>query len=155
MDLPKDMPMALDMHLIDTARKMDLNVLALEDISDQIGAIDKMSVEDQVSMLLDGLGDYDNHIDEQMSELVDAYLTQDLEKMHVIMQDTALPKEFGEELLVNRNYGMAKAIRKIMKKQSVFAAFGAAHLVGDEGVIALLRKKGYIVKPIKVRFNVD
>lgn len=155
MDLPKDMPMALDMHFIDTARKMDLDVIALEELSDQIGAIDKMSVEDQVSMLLDGLEDYDNHIGEKMTELVDAYITQDLESMHVLMQDTALPKEFGEELLISRNYGMAKAIRKIMKKQSVFAAFGAAHLVGDEGVIALLRKKGYTVKPVKVEFELD
>lgn len=155
MDLPKDMPMALDMHFIDTARKMDLDVIALEDISDQIGAIDKMSIEAQVSMLLDGLEDYDNHIGEEMAELVDAYITQDLETMHVLMQDTTLPKEFGEELLVSRNYGMAKAIQKIMKKQSVFAAFGAAHLVGDEGVIALLRKKGYTVKPVKVEFDLN
>ncbi|MDA3911511.1 MAG: TraB/GumN family protein [Bacteroidales bacterium] len=155
MDLPKDMPMALDMHFIDTARKMELNVIALEEISDQIGAIDKMSVEDQVSMLLDGLEDYDNHVGEQMTKLVDAYITQDLKAMHVLMQDTALPKEFGEELLVSRNYGMAKAVRKIMKKQSVFAAFGAAHLVGDEGVIALLRKKGYTVKPVNVQFDLD
>jgi uncharacterized protein YbaP (TraB family) len=155
MDLPKDMPMALDMHFIDTARKMNLDVIALEELSDQIGAIDKMSVEDQVSMLLDGLEDYDNHIAEKMGELVDAYITQDLESMHVLMQDTALPKEFGEELLISRNYGMAKAIRKIMKKQSVFAAFGAAHLVGDEGVIALLRKKGYTVKPVNVEFALD
>lgn len=154
-DMPKDMPMALDMHFIDTARDLSREVIALEELSDQIGAIDKMSVEDQVDMLLDGLEDYDNHMAEQMDELVGAYLAQDLSKMHDLMQDTTLPKEFGEELLVTRNYGMTKAIRKIMKKQSVFAAFGAAHLVGDEGVIALLREKGYTVKPVKVEFKLD
>ena len=153
MDLPKDMPVALDMHFIDTARDMSKSVIALEKLSDQIGAIDKMSIEDQVDMLLDGIEDYDDHASEEMGKLVDAYLAQDLQQIHDLMQDTALPPEFGDDLLIHRNYGMVKAIRKIMKKRTVFAAFGAAHLVGEEGVIALLRKKGYTVKPVAFNFT--
>jgi uncharacterized protein YbaP (TraB family) len=34
------------------------------------------------------------------------------------------------------------------KKESTFFAVGAGHLGGDQGVISLLRKKGYTVKPI-------
>jgi uncharacterized protein len=37
-----------------------------------------------------------------------------------------------------------------MQKSSCFFAVGAAHLGGDIGVIALLRKQGYNVKPIKL-----
>jgi uncharacterized protein len=153
-DMPKDMPLALDMHFIDTARKMGNTIISLEELSDQIGAIDKMSIEDQIGMLMDGLENYDEHMAEQMDKLLDAYISQNLTDMYDLMQDTAMPAEFGEELLIRRNYGMAKSIRKIMKKQTVFAAFGAAHLVGDEGVINLLRKKGYTVKPIKFEFSI-
>jgi uncharacterized protein YbaP (TraB family) len=34
-----------------------------------------------------------------------------------------------------------------------FNAVGAAHLGGENGVIALLRKNGYTVKPIKTKFK--
>lgn len=152
--MPKEMPLPLDMHFIDTARKMDKNILALEELSDQIGAIDKMSVEEQVDMLMDGLTDEENSMEKQFTRLVDAYVAQDLDSLQVLMRDTALPESFGKELIVNRNKGMAKALHKIMKKQSVFAAFGAAHLVGEKGVIELLRQKGYEIEPVRFDFAI-
>ncbi len=151
-ETPKDMPLALDMHFIDTARDMSKTVLALEEMQDQIGAIDKISTQEQVNMLVEGINDFDNYIEEQMKKLVEAYIKQDLQQIHDLMEDPSLPKEFGEELLVKRNHGMAKKLNKLMKKQTVFAAFGAGHLVGDEGVIALLRKKGYTVNPVAFKF---
>ncbi|MEA3447137.1 MAG: TraB/GumN family protein [Bacteroidota bacterium] len=152
--MPKEMPLPLDMHFIDTARKMDKNILALEELSDQIGAIEKMSVEEQVDMLMDGLTDEENSMEKQFTRLVDAYVAQDLDSLQVLMRDTALPESFGKELIVNRNKGMAKALHKIMKKQSVFAAFGAAHLVGEKGVIELLRQKGYEIEPVRFDFAI-
>ncbi|MDA3819269.1 MAG: TraB/GumN family protein [Candidatus Delongbacteria bacterium] len=152
--MPKEMPLPLDMHFIDTARKMDKNILALEELSDQIGAIDKMSVEEQVDMLMDGLTDEENSMEKQFNQLVDAYVEQDLDSLQVLMQDTALPESFGKELIIKRNKGMAKALHKIMKKQSVFAAFGAAHLVGEQGVIELLRQKGYKIEPVRFDFAI-
>jgi uncharacterized protein len=35
-----------------------------------------------------------------------------------------------------------------MKKQAVFVAVGAGHLVGEKGLIALLKKEGYTLRPI-------
>lgn len=35
-----------------------------------------------------------------------------------------------------------------METSSTFMALGAAHLPGEFGIINLLRKKGYTVKPI-------
>jgi len=37
-----------------------------------------------------------------------------------------------------------------MQQGPCFFAVGAAHLGGDIGVIALLRKQGYSVKPVKM-----
>ena len=48
---------------------------------------------------------------------------------------------------------MADRIAAISKEQVTFNAVGAAHLGGKDGVIALLRKNGYTVKPIKTKFN--
>jgi hypothetical protein len=35
-----------------------------------------------------------------------------------------------------------------MKKEAVFVAVGAGHLVGEKGLINLLRKEGYTVTPL-------
>ncbi|MEO5892360.1 MAG: TraB/GumN family protein, partial [Ferruginibacter sp.] len=39
-------------------------------------------------------------------------------------------------------------LKTIMKTESVFVAVGAGHLVGNEGLISLLKKEGYVLKPI-------
>jgi len=40
-------------------------------------------------------------------------------------------------------------LKEIVQKESVFVAVGAGHLVGDSGVISLLRKEGYKVEPLE------
>ncbi|ANE52129.1 TraB/GumN family protein [Flavisolibacter tropicus] len=54
----------------------------------------------------------------------------------------------AELILDQRNKRWIPTIEKAMKKQATFFAFGCAHLAGENGVIRLLRKKGYIVTPI-------
>lgn len=40
-------------------------------------------------------------------------------------------------------------IPTLINEKSTFIAIGALHLCGDEGLISLLRKKGYTVRPVK------
>jgi uncharacterized protein YbaP (TraB family) len=40
-------------------------------------------------------------------------------------------------------------MEKLMMENSTFIAVGAAHLVGEKGVISLLRQKGYTLKPLQ------
>ena len=51
-------------------------------------------------------------------------------------------------MLDNRNSNWVKDMPAMMKNESVFFAVGAAHLAGEKGVIQLLQKAGYTVKPI-------
>ena len=66
-------------------------------------------------------------------------MTTDKELMSVSTKET---------LLDNRNVNWLKIMPEMMQKESVFFAVGAAHLAGDLGVINLLKKAGYTVKPI-------
>lgn len=52
---------------------------------------------------------------------------------------------FLDNMLYKRNREMADNIDKIASKGSLFSAIGAAHLAGKNGVIQLLRDKGYQV----------
>jgi uncharacterized protein YbaP (TraB family) len=42
-----------------------------------------------------------------------------------------------------------KKLDTIMKKESVFVAVGAGHLVGEQGLINLLKEQGYTLKPLE------
>ena len=45
---------------------------------------------------------------------------------------------------------MAKRIGLMAKEQSIFAAIGASHLGGQKGVLRLLKKEGFKVRPVQI-----
>jgi uncharacterized protein len=56
---------------------------------------------------------------------------------------------FEEKLITMRNHHMADRGEPILARGNVFMAVGALHLIGDEGLVELLRKKGYTVTAVK------
>jgi uncharacterized protein YbaP (TraB family) len=58
---------------------------------------------------------------------------------------------YTEKFLYQRNDVQAHSMDTIMKKgQSLFVGVGAAHLPGKRGVIEILRKMGYTLRPVKM-----
>jgi len=57
--------------------------------------------------------------------------------------------EFLDLLLYNRNANWAKKMPAIMRDAPALFAVGAGHLGGEKGVINLLRKSGFAVRPMK------
>ncbi|KEQ29458.1 hypothetical protein N180_03620 [Pedobacter antarcticus 4BY] len=67
--------------------------------------------------------------------------------------DTITAPQFMDEtavkyMLTERNHNWAERMPQMMEKETNFFAVGAAHLPGENGMIHLLRAKGYQVKPI-------
>jgi uncharacterized protein YbaP (TraB family) len=152
-----DMETALDLHLLQTARKAGKSCYGVEKFMDQINAIDAISLEDQIKMLMDGIKDTTSDggkkEEQQFADLLDAYLTFNLDKALEMSSDPSLPAEFNQAFLINRNSGMAKNFIKIAKKQTLFCAVGAAHLPGEQGVINHLRKAGLTVEPVVFKWK--
>jgi len=150
-DMPKDMDEALDLHFLKLAEKQGKATFGVEKFEQQVAAIDKISLTDQIRMLVDAVKDTSKA---DFSELLNAYLSADLNKlMELTSQDTTLPENFAEAFLIGRNKVMAKSIKKLTKKHKIFVAVGAAHLPGNDGVIKLLRDYGYTVEPVKFKFK--
>ena len=57
--------------------------------------------------------------------------------------------EYEDLLLNTRNKNWIPVMGKMMLEQPTFFAVGAGHLGGEQGVVSLLRKEGYTVKPIR------
>lgn len=150
--MKQDMPTALDPFLLAKARKLNKKCLGIEKFEHQISAIDKISLEEQANMLVEGLKDSTSQ-DAKFDELLETYLKMDIEKMIELSKDTTLPKNFEKAFLIDRNIKMTKKIHKQIRKQPIFVAIGAAHLGGKNGVINLLRKRGYTVRPVGMSFE--
>ena len=118
---------------------------------EQIKATDAISLDDQLKILQQMLHDTSD-MAAGFDSLVIAYLNFDLGVIAEMLRDTLLPDNFNQVLVEKRNVTMFKGFRKLAKKQHVFCAVGAAHLTGEKGLIALLRKKGYVVEPVTMRW---
>ena len=151
-DLPKEMPLALDLFFLKQARNRGMHCYGLEDYMDQIKATDAISLDDQLKILRQTLHETAD-VAASFDSLVLAYLAFDMETITQMLEDTVLPDNFNKVLVEKRNQTMYKGFRKLAKKQRVFCAVGTAHLPGDKGVIGLLRKKGYTVEPVKFEWN--
>ncbi|MBV7270113.1 TraB/GumN family protein [Winogradskyella luteola] len=55
---------------------------------------------------------------------------------------------YRENMLFIRNENMVNSLVELMPKKSVFAGVGAAHLPGNQGMINMLRDRGYTVKAL-------
>ena len=89
----------------------------------------------------------------QFSKMYTLYKEQKLSQLLSIMDEQG--SEYAghmDKLLDDRNIKWHEIIKKdLAEGKSFFMAVGAAHLTGTNGSIALLRKDGYTVTPLKVQ----
>ncbi|HPW67440.1 MAG TPA: TraB/GumN family protein [Salinivirgaceae bacterium] len=150
--IPKDFPVALDMHLIQYGRKENKRVVGLETFTEQMELIDMLSYSEQARMLLESLTDTID-IADILDNMLNAYLNMEADSLMVLIKDPSLPEQFAKAMISKRNHIMADRLEPLLKEGSVFCAVGAGHLFGEEGVIDLLKAKGYTLKPILFSFD--
>ena len=127
------------------ASKNKMKTMGLETIDEQISIVNKISIEDQVEMFL-GTRDYD--IIDEYNRLLKAYKQQDISSLYELSKETDEFADFEQDFLITRNKNWVPEIEKFINHQSTFIAVGALHLGGPEGVINLLREKGYTVRAL-------
>lgn len=104
----------------------------------------------QLECLLDN-ADYYTQLMERMGK---AYYAQDTKTLYDIMDEKlsatcdATPEEKAE-LIDKRNARWAEALPAIMAQRPTLFVVGAGHLPGQNGLVALLQKKGYTVEAVK------
>lgn len=91
--------------------------------------------------------DSENPLDSR-NKLNDAYRRGDLDMLDSISSNQYTSPAFMEKFLYKRNENMFRVIDSIIRINSLFAGVGAAHLPGDRGLIYMLRKAGYTVRPV-------
>ncbi|MDG0973519.1 MAG: TraB/GumN family protein [Crocinitomicaceae bacterium] len=144
-------PASYDISLEAIARKNNVKIEGLETIEQQIGFFDKMTVDEQVKMVMTALRNTDNSKAET-EKLIALYLNQNIDSLAIMISNSETGSDsFEEEFLTNRNADWIPQIKTYVKKNSCFIAVGAGHLGGPNGVVPLLRKEGYTVEPVLLK----
>jgi hypothetical protein len=126
-------------------------VVGLETVQTQLASLLARNDTEAEVMVRDALADWRQPRAPQILErLVRAWATNDLAALETYAdwcecQDTASGREAFARLVDGRNPGMADAIERLHAGVSVFAAVGALHLVGPQGLPALLQARGFSV----------
>lgn len=131
------------------AVKEKKDIKGLETMEDQIAVFDGIPDSLEIANLQNMVNNFDKSIDE-FKKLVAVYKQQDVEALYKFTASSPELMNAQNDLLVKRNNNWIPVMQKNMETKVCFFAVGAAHLGGDIGVINLLRKQGFTVKPVKL-----
>lgn len=140
----------LDTEIQNRGQAAGKEIGGFETIEDQCKAMFGTSVMTQANELMEMVRN-DDKAGEIAIKLAKAYLAGDLKSMLAIMEDPSMggDADWSERMLNKRNANWVRIMAGLLPTASVFIAVGAGHLPGDKGLLSLLRKEGYTVKPVE------
>ena len=127
--------------------KANKPVKGFETLEQQIHYFADMSDKAQLDFLVSELDDADSAVD-KFKELVGAWYSGDVAKLDALNNSDFRGKypDLFQLLVVKRNQNFVTQIQDLLKGDGVtFVAVGVGHLVGKDGVPAMLEKQGYKV----------
>jgi uncharacterized protein YbaP (TraB family) len=137
------MPQFLDAYFEQFCWNSKKQFFPLESISDQLEL-----VSDFPAIKRGGINS--GLIDFAQEKLMDIYLKGDIDALNRFVEANLSVSETAyDNLIVKRNYKITSKLDSLLKtKKSLFCAVGAGHLAGSDGLIRMLRSKGYRLRPI-------
>jgi len=152
---PKMMPCktasGIEEELMKIAKAEKKEINGFETIQFQASVFDSIPYATQAKELLNTIDSIDIY-KKNFDTMLNVYKTQHLSAI----EDMFTKAEFGMDdnrdiLLDNRNKNWVEQLNKILPGKNIFIAVGAGHLVGEKGLIALLKKAGYTLRPLMNR----
>ena len=149
---PKMMPCknlsGVEQELLKMAGKDKKEIKGFETIAFQASVFDSIPYSQQAKSLLksiDSMKQYRIFFD----SMIKVYKSQQLDSMEAMLNSPEFGVADGMEMLLDkRNVNWVKQLKTILPGKNIFIAVGAGHLVGKMGLIELLKKEGYTLRPI-------
>ena len=142
-----DPDLGLDKHFYDRARDEGKTVQGLETLDFQISRFDGMTPDEQDRLLAQTLRELETQVT-AVTTLANAWKAGDSSTVErIVLQDVRQEPRMYQRLLVDRNRNWLPQIEALFERRGrAFVVVGAAHLVGTDGLIAMLRARGYTVE---------
>jgi uncharacterized protein len=126
------------------ARAAGMRIRYFETAAEQLGFFANVPLRTQIEWLAQTLREMDE-LPEQVDEMTHAWVTGDVDTLDTLFNDAMRDDnpELYEILMVNRNRAWVPTIVDMLQEGGRhFVAVGAAHLPGDDGLVALLQEAG-------------
>jgi hypothetical protein len=153
-------PKGLDGMVIDMAQAAGIPIRGLEPFDTVFRIFGAMEREEMVAMIQSSLA-VEDRAEDYSATLADSYFAGESRMIWEYMRDISydlpgytrdqIDADFArmEELLMaSRNRSWIPVLTEAAAGGPVFAAFGALHLSGEEGVLNLLQKEGFTLEPL-------
>ena len=142
----------LDQHFLEEARQSHTQIGALEDAGSQLKLLSSLSEEFQDRLLLNSLVDMAKSHD-VVDLLTRAWQSGDATALEELItgsvRDYPQLKPLMTKLIDDRNTTMAAKIERFLQTPKCYlVAVGAAHLVGDNGILNQLQRKNFTVEQL-------
>ncbi len=152
---PKMMPCkavsGVEEELMKLAKVQKKEIKGLETMELQAAVFDSIPYEEQAKELLKSIDSMEMN-KKNFDTMMRVYKSQRLSAIEALFSKSEFGMQDHEDILLNkRNVNWVEQLGAILKKENVFIAVGAGHLVGGNGLINLLRKKGYKLSPLQNR----
>jgi len=144
-------PSGVEEELVKIAKEDKKEIKGLETMQFQASVFDSIPYEWQAKELLKNIDSFSVYKNE-FQTMLGYYENQQMDSIKNMLGKSEFGSDKYDDLLLNnRNKNWVKQLKEIMKNESVFVAVGAGHLIGDFGLIHLLKKAGYTVEPLENR----
>jgi hypothetical protein len=137
----------VDLHFYTKAKADEKELAYLESVEYQLNLLGKMNAQDQKSFLAQTLKDLD--ISAQLADdMMAAWQHGEADDLYeILFESFADHPGIEDRLLTRRNQDWLPQIEKMLKTPKItMVIVGAGHLIGPEGLVELLKQKGYDVK---------
>jgi uncharacterized protein YbaP (TraB family) len=141
--------LGLDKHFYDRAQTDGKPIQGLETAEYQISLFDGMTAEQQDRLLADTLKGIETEMS-NVTKLTDAWKIGDAATVErIVLADLKQDPVMYRRLLVERNQAWMPKLEALFGRSGrTFVVVGAAHLVGPDGLLTMLRSKGYTVEQL-------
>jgi uncharacterized protein YbaP (TraB family) len=138
--------LGLDFYFADLAKRDGKSVQGLETMEFQLSTFDDMPMAQQDRMLFETLQELDDP--SKLTRMVQAWQAGDAAAVErLAIDDLRKDPDLYRKVLVDRNRNWLPKIEALFdRREPVFVCVGAAHLVGSDGLVAMLKAKGYSVE---------
>ena len=153
MELGYEAEYGIETYFLDKAAEDGKAVLELESIEFQLDILDSLPNELQIMLLEDTVDNPLVEIENEIESMFEAWRTGDVAEMErMVFSGVDEYPEYqliNEKLLDERNFLMVEKIEGYLEEDEVyFVIVGAAHLVGENGLVNLLIEAGYDVEQL-------
>lgn len=141
--------LGIDVHFLQRARRDGKPIVALESVELQFGMFEDLSAAEQDAFLFQTLSDLED-APGYFRRMLEAWRDGDgaalNEQVNESLRGQRGLERVHRSLLIDRNIAMARKIDALAEQGKVpLVVVGAGHMVGEQGLVDLLRGQGYTV----------